>query len=111
MRGNRNQKKPDSKPKPEKKGKGKNSKNNRNKADKNRKFVNKNPDKNPSKENEEKIKNRLAKLGLTKMPTPSTMSGLECLWDELENLLWLVLRILPPPILEFSKYQETVFKH
>jgi len=86
-KGNRNQKKPDSKPKPEKKGKGKNSKNNRNKADKNRKFVNKNPDKNPSKENEEKIKNRLAKLGLTKMPTPSTMSGLECLWDELEDLL------------------------
>merc|ERR1712013_308221 len=68
-----------------KKGKGKNSKNSGKKADKNRKFVNKNPDKTPSKENEEKIKNRLAKLGFTKMPTPSTMSGLECLWDELEN--------------------------
>jgi len=83
--GKRNQKKPDNKPKPKKKGKGKNSKNNN--ADKKRKFVNKNPDKNPSKENEEKIKNRLAKLGFTKMPTASTMSGLECLWDELEDLL------------------------
>jgi len=67
------------------KGKGKSKGNNN--EDKNRKFVNKNPDKEPSKENEEKIKNRLAKLGLTKMPTPSTMSGLECLWDELEDLL------------------------
>merc|ERR1719317_691802 len=65
------------------KGKGKSKGNND--EDKNRKFVNKKPDKEPSKENEEKIKNRLAKLGFTKMPTPSTMSGLECLWDELEN--------------------------
>merc|ERR1712179_828421 len=64
------------------KGKGKEKK-----PSEERKFVNKKPDKEPSKENEEKIKNRLAKLGLTKMPTPSTLSGLECLWDELENLL------------------------
>jgi len=63
--------------KPKKKAKGKNE----------RKFVNKKPDKKPSKENEEKIKTRLAKLGFTKMPTPSTLSGLECLWDELESLL------------------------
>merc|ERR1719330_1412868 len=69
------------------KGKGNGKKNNENKPDKERKFVNKKPDKKPSKENEEKIKTRLAKLGFTKMPTPSTMSGLECLWDELENLL------------------------
>jgi len=72
------------------KNKGKNKKkgkNNGKKPGNERKFVNKKPDKEPSKENEEKIKNRLAKLGLTKMPTPSTMSGLECLWDELEDLL------------------------
>jgi len=71
------------------KGKGKGKKNNKNGKErkKDRKFVNKKPDKEPSKENEEKIKNRLAKLGFTKMPTPSTLSGLECLWDELENLL------------------------
>jgi len=74
--------------KPKKKGKGKkNSKNNGKKPKEDRKFVNKKPGKEPSKENEEKIKNRLAKLGFTKMPTPSTLSGLECLWDELENLL------------------------
>jgi len=85
--GKRNSKKPDNKPKNKGKGKGKKSKNNGNDANKERKFVNKKPDKEPSKENEEKIKNRLAKLGLTKMPTPSTMSGLECLWDELEDLL------------------------
>jgi len=86
-KGKRNNKNPDGKPKPKKKGKGKNNKNKGNNANKNRKFVNKNPEKTPSKENEEKIKNRLAKLGFTKMPTPSTMSGLECLWDELEDLL------------------------
>jgi len=86
-KGKRNNKNPDGKPKPKKKGKGKNNENKGNNANKNRKFVNKNPEKTPSKENEEKIKNRLAKLGFTKMPTPSTMSGLECLWDELENLL------------------------
>merc|ERR1712013_330288 len=68
-------------------GGGKRSNKNPDSKPNNRKFVNKNPDKTPSKENEEKIKNRLAKLGFTKMPTPSTMSGLECLWDELENLL------------------------
>jgi len=84
--GQRNSNKPD---KPQK-NKGKNKKkgsNNGKKTGNERKFVNKKPDKEPSKENEEKIKNRLAKLGLTKMPTPSTMSGLECLWDELEDLL------------------------
>jgi len=70
-----------------KKGKGKGKKNNGNQQGKERKFVNKKPGKNPSKENEEKIKTRLAKLGFTKMPTPSTLSGLECLWDELESLL------------------------
>jgi len=85
--GNRNSKKPVKKRKNKGKGKGKKSKNNGNEADKERKFVNKKPGKEPSKENEEKIKNRLAKLGFTKMPTPSTMSGLECLWDELEDLL------------------------
>merc|ERR1719233_1208768 len=69
------------------KGKGKKSRKNGNNSNKERKFVNKKPDKKPSKENEEKIKTRLAKLGLTKMPTPSTLSGLECLWDELESLL------------------------
>jgi len=86
-KGKRNNKNPDGKPKPKKKGKGKNNENKGNNANKNRKFVNKNPEKTPSKENEEKIKNRLAKLGFTKMPTASTMSGLECLWDELEDLL------------------------
>jgi len=85
--GKRNSKKPNNKRKNKGKGKGKKSKNNGNDANKERKFVNKKPGKEPSKENEEKIKNRLAKLGLTKMPTPSTMSGLECLWDELEDLL------------------------
>merc|ERR1712179_350963 len=84
--GNRNNK-PKSNPKKKGKGKEKKSKNNGNKRKNERKYVNKKPDKEPSKENEEKIKNRLAKLGLTKMPTPSTLSGLECLWDELENLL------------------------
>jgi len=69
------------------KGKGKKNNNNENELGKERKFVNKKPGKNPSKENEEKIKTRLAKLGFTKMPTPSTLSGLECLWDELESLL------------------------
>jgi len=68
-KGKRNNKNPDGKPKPKKKGKGKNNENKGNNANKNRKFVNKNPEKTPSKENEEKIKNRLAKLGFTKMPT------------------------------------------
>merc|ERR1712013_473718 len=85
--GNRRNNKPSKKPKNKGKGKEKKSKNNGNDAENERKFVNKKPGKEPSKENEEKIKNRLAKLGLTKMPTPSTMSGLECLWDELEDLL------------------------
>jgi len=74
-------------PKKNKVAKGKGKSKGNNDEDKNRKFVNKKPDKEPSKENEEKIKNRLAKLGFTKMPTASTMSGLECLWDELEDLL------------------------
>jgi len=85
-KGQRNSKKPDKPQKNKGKNKKKGSKNG-NKPGDERKFVNKKPDKEPSKENEEKIKNRLAKLGLTKMPTPSTMSGLECLWDELEDLL------------------------
>jgi len=85
--GKRNNKKPKENLKKKGKGKEKNSKNNGKEPNKERKFVNKKPDKNPSKENEEKIKTRLAKLGFTKMPTPSTLSGLECLWDELESLL------------------------
>jgi len=90
--GKRNNKNPENPKNPKKtknkgKGKGKQRENNGNKKNKERKFVNQKPDKKPSKENEEKIKTRLAKLGFTKMPTPSTMSGLECLWDELENLL------------------------
>jgi len=95
-KGRKNQKKKNSKRagkkqenQQEKKGKGKGKKSSKkgNNPNKERKFVNKKPDKKPSKENEEKIKTRLAKLGLTKMPTPSTLSGLECLWDELESLL------------------------
>jgi len=91
-KGRKNQKKKNSKragKKQEKKGKGKGKKSSKKgkNPNKERKFVNKKPDKKPSKENEEKIKTRLAKLGLTKMPTPSTLSGLECLWDELESLL------------------------
>jgi len=85
--GKRSNKKPNNNSKNKGNGKGKKSKNNGNKPNGDRKYVNKKPDKEPSKENEEKIKNRLAKLGFTKMPTPSTLSGLECLWDELENLL------------------------
>jgi len=81
--GKKEKKKPEKKPKDKGKGKAKKSNGNGNE----RKFVNKKPDKKPSKENEEKIKTRLAKLGFTKMPTPSTLSGLECLWDELESLL------------------------
>jgi len=83
----RNSKKQNRNSKNKGKGKAKKNKNVGKEQKKDRKFVNKKPDKEPSKENEEKIKNRLAKLGLTKMPTPSTLSGLECLWDELENLL------------------------
>jgi len=85
--GNRSNKNSRSNPKKKGKGKGKKNKNTGNEQKNDRKYVNKKPDKEPSKENEEKIKNRLAKLGFTKMPTPSTLSGLECLWDELENLL------------------------
>jgi len=83
----RNSKKQNRNSKNKGKGKAKKNKNVGKEQKKDRKFVNKKPDKEPSKENEEKIKNRLAKLGFTKMPTPSTLSGLECLWDELENLL------------------------
>jgi len=83
----RNNKKQGNNRKNKGKGKGKKGKNNGKNSNGERKYVNKKPDKEPSKENEEKIKNRLAKLGFTKMPTPSTLSGLECLWDELENLL------------------------
>jgi len=85
--GKRNNKKAQRNTNKKGKTKGKKGKNNGKKPNGDRKYVNKKPDKEPSKENEEKIKNRLAKLGFTKMPTPSTLSGLECLWDELENLL------------------------
>jgi len=85
--GKRNNKKQNGNRKNKGKGKGKSKNKGKKGPSEERKYVNKKPDKEPSKENEEKIKNRLAKLGFTKMPTPSTLSGLECLWDELENLL------------------------
>merc|ERR1719431_2053732 len=71
----RNSKKQNRNSKNKGKGKAKKNKNVGKEQKKDRKFVNKKPDKEPSKENEEKIKNRLAKLGLTKMPAPSTLSG------------------------------------
>jgi len=80
------------------KGKARKNKNNKDNNKKNkkpkkgnnddRKFV-KNTEKNkkPTKEKEAKIDKRLQKLGLTKIPKKSTLSGLECMWEELENLL------------------------
>ena len=52
---------------------------------KERKFVKK-TDK-QSARNDAKINARLAKLGFTKMPKKSTLNELECMWEELENLL------------------------
>jgi len=70
----------------EKKNSGRKAKKRTGKKDTKRKYVNK-PDKKPSKENEEKISKRLAKLGFTKLPAKSTLDGLECLWSELETLV------------------------
>ena len=56
------------------------------KSDGNRKFVKK-PNKEPSAENAAKPNKRLNKLGFTKMPTKSTLEGLNCMWNKLEDLL------------------------
>merc|ERR1719312_747231 len=69
-----------------KKNSGRNAKKRPAKKEQSRKYVNK-PGKKPSKENEEKISKRLAKLGFSKLPAKSTLDGLECLWSELETLV------------------------
>lgn len=51
-----------------------------------RKFV-KTEDEKPSAKNEAKVNAKLKKLGFSKMPTKSTLKGLECIWDNLELLL------------------------
>merc|ERR1712128_307093 len=55
-------------------------------SDGNRKFVKK-PNKEPSSENAGKPNKRLNKLGFTKMATKSTLEGLNCMWNKLEDLL------------------------
>jgi len=55
-------------------------------SDGNRKFVKK-PNKEPSAENAAKPNKRLNKLGFTKMATKSTLDGLNCMWNKLEDLL------------------------
>merc|ERR1712106_1120702 len=55
-------------------------------SDGNRKFVKK-PNKEPSAENVAKPNKRLNKLGFTKMATKSTLDGLNCMWNKLEDLL------------------------
>merc|ERR1739838_516195 len=55
-------------------------------SDGNRKFVKK-PNKEPSAEKAGKPNKRLNKLGFTKMATKSTLKGLNCLWNKLEDLL------------------------
>merc|ERR1711915_1057154 len=72
-----------------KSGKSKVKKNNKkgNKKGKNdRKYVHK-PNKESSPENTAKITAKLAKLGFTELPTKSTMDELNCMWEELEDLL------------------------
>merc|ERR1712126_542663 len=67
------------------KSKGNNKKGNK-KGKNDRKYVNK-PNKDLSPENTAKITAKLAKLGFTKLPTKSTMDELNCMWEELEDLL------------------------
>merc|ERR1711892_1209627 len=55
-------------------------------SDGNRKFVKK-PNKEPSAENVANPNKRLNKLGFTKMATKSTLDGLNCMWNKLEDLL------------------------
>jgi len=57
-----------------------------NPSDGDRKFVKK-PNKEPSAENVAKLNKRLNKLGFTKVPTKSTIDGLDCMWNKLEDLL------------------------
>merc|ERR1739844_18006 len=58
------------------------------KAKKERKYVeNPDKDKKPTAKKEAKINARLQKLGFTKIPTKSTLSKLECMWEEIQNLL------------------------
>merc|ERR1739844_129365 len=44
-------------------------------------------DKKPTANKELKINARLQKLGFTKIPKKSTLSKLECMWEEIQNLL------------------------
>merc|ERR1711915_825600 len=75
-----------------KKGKKKNKKGNKNnkkekkKGNNDRKYVSK-PNQESSPENTAKIAAKLSKLGLTKLPTKSTLDELNCMWEELEGLL------------------------
>merc|ERR1712083_532523 len=75
-----------------KKGKKKNKKGNKNnkkekkKGNNDRKYVNR-PNQESSPENTAKIAAKLARLGLTKLPTKSTLDELNCMWEELEGLL------------------------
>merc|ERR1711892_1415973 len=75
--GNRENSKKDGENKKGNKGKNSNS---------DRKYVKK-PSKVPSAENAEKQNKRLNKLGFTKLPTKSTLDGLDCMWNKLEDLL------------------------
>merc|ERR1712106_279144 len=56
------------------------------KSENERKFVKK-PNTETSAENAAKPNRRLNKLGFTKMPTKSTLEGLNCMWNKLEDLL------------------------
>merc|ERR1711915_195895 len=64
-----------------KKGRKNNKKGNK-KGKNDRKYVNK-----PNKESSPENTAKLAKLGFTKLPTKSTMDELNCMWEELEDLL------------------------
>ena len=72
--------------KKEKKSKGnKKGKKSDDKKENERKFLK--PSKKPSKDNTANTNAKLNILGFLKMPTKSTLIELECLWDELEDLL------------------------
>merc|ERR1739838_1273621 len=72
------------------KGKGKKEKKGKGNGD--RKFVkwkdtSNKPSEEIKEENKEKVNTRLSQLGFSKIPKKSTLSGLECIWEKLEDLL------------------------
>merc|ERR1739838_1219406 len=93
-KGNRNAKKGKNgkKGKGDRNAKGKGKKEKKGKGNGDRKFVKwKDTSNKPSEEikekNTEKVNTRLSKLGFSKIPKKSTLSGLECIWEKLEDLL------------------------